>query len=126
MPLRHAPLHAFPDRELRAELRRLQGTPDAVLDNDELMQMILPTLRADFAVHETYVCGDELPLACPILALGGDSDPFTPSADLEAWRVHTVASFEVSVLPGGHFYVHESRPLLLQLLARHLESAHSA
>ena len=109
---------------LRAKRRKF--FVDAVLDNDELMQMIMPTLRADFAVNEMYVCNDEPPLACPILALGGDSDPFAPLADLDGWREYTAASFDVSVLPGGHFYLHTSRPLLLQLLARYLESAQPA
>lgn len=35
-----------------AELRRLNGTPPGVLENDELMEIILPVLRADSALYK--------------------------------------------------------------------------
>jgi medium-chain acyl-[acyl-carrier-protein] hydrolase len=123
LPLRHAPMHALSDRELRSQLRDLRGTPEAVLDNDEIMQLILPTLRADFAVHETYVYRDEPPFACPILALVGDADTFAPPADVAGWREHTTAAFDMTVMPGGHFFLQEQGPPLLQRLRQYLESA---
>jgi medium-chain acyl-[acyl-carrier-protein] hydrolase len=126
LPARLKPLHNLPDDELRAELRRLDGTPAAVLDNDELTRALFPTLRADSAVCETYAPADEPPLDCPILALGGERDPFAPPSDLDAWREHTRGAFHRHVLPGGHFFLQTDRALFLQLLARHLESVQSA
>jgi medium-chain acyl-[acyl-carrier-protein] hydrolase len=126
LPSRHVQMHALSDDEFRAELRRLRGTPAAVLDNDELMQMVLPTLRADFTAHETYVLADGPPLDCPILAIGGADDDLAPPADLDAWREHTTARFETHILPGDHFFLQTHRPALLQLLARYLESVQPA
>ncbi len=60
------PIHALPEPEFKEELRRLNGTPTAILENAELMKLILPTLRADFAVIETYIYMNEPPLDCPI------------------------------------------------------------
>jgi medium-chain acyl-[acyl-carrier-protein] hydrolase len=110
-----------PDCEFRAELKSLGGTPAAVLDNDELMAASLPTLRADFAAHETYEYMDEPPLDCPILAITGADDTVAPSADVEEWRRHTGAAFEARVLPGDHFFLQTQRTSLLQLLARFLQ-----
>ncbi|HEX8092144.1 MAG TPA: thioesterase domain-containing protein, partial [Blastocatellia bacterium] len=45
----------LPEPEFIEELRRINGTPQAVLDNEELMQLFLPVLRADFEVCQTYV-----------------------------------------------------------------------
>jgi medium-chain acyl-[acyl-carrier-protein] hydrolase len=123
LPPRHGPLHTLPEPEFRAELRRMRGTPAAVLDNDELMRVFLPTLRADFAAHGTYACTAEPPLDCPVLALGGVQDPLAPYADLDAWRQHTRSSFELRMLNGDHFFLQSQRPLVLQYLARFLEPA---
>jgi medium-chain acyl-[acyl-carrier-protein] hydrolase len=119
---RHTPMHALPDDQFRAELRRLNGTPAAVLDNDELMSVLTPTLRADMAVGETYTPAAEPPLDCPILALGGEGDAYAPPPDLEAWREHTRAACEVHVLPGEHFFLQTHRTPLLKLLTQYLES----
>jgi medium-chain acyl-[acyl-carrier-protein] hydrolase len=126
VPPRRRPIHALPDDEFRAELRHLNGTPAAVLENEELMRVLTPTLRADLAVAETYAPAPGPPLDCPMLALGGAQDTFTPLPDVDAWREHTRAAFDLRVLPGDHFFLLSHRPALLQLLSHHLESVHPA
>jgi medium-chain acyl-[acyl-carrier-protein] hydrolase len=113
-------IHALSPAEFREELRRLNGTPAAVLDDDELMDLLLPTLRADFALAETYAYADGPPLASPITALGGLSDVTVGVSDLDAWRVHTTGRFRRRLLPGDHFFLQTARPLLLWTIAREL------
>jgi len=122
-PPRRPSLHKLPDAEFRGELKRLGGTPAAVLDNDELMTLVLPVLRADFTAHETYEYADEPPLDCPILAVTGADDTLAPPGELDEWRRHTRAAFEARVLQGDHFFLQTHRTMLLQLLARFLEPA---
>ena len=44
----------YPTRNWQ-EVRLLQGTPEEVLSNEELMQIVLPVLRADLlCVRPTY------------------------------------------------------------------------
>ncbi len=114
------PIHALPEPEFLQELRRLNGTPEAVLQNVELMQLLLPILRADFAVLETYVYISEPPLACPISVFGGLQDLEVSYEGLEAWREQTSASFSLEMLPGDHFFIHSAQPLLLKSLAQEL------
>jgi medium-chain acyl-[acyl-carrier-protein] hydrolase len=123
LPFRRPPLHALPDVEFRAELRKLGGTPTAVLDNDELMGAFLPTLRSDFTAHEMYSYVDEPPLDCPILAVAGADDTLAPPADVAEWRQHTGVGFESHALPGGHFFLQTHRPMLMRLLAAFLQRA---
>jgi medium-chain acyl-[acyl-carrier-protein] hydrolase len=61
----------LPEKESLAELRRLNGPLKELLDHEELMKIVLPLVRADFAVYETYVYSPEAPLNCPISAFGG-------------------------------------------------------
>jgi medium-chain acyl-[acyl-carrier-protein] hydrolase len=114
------PIHTLPEREFLDELRRYNGTPESVLENPELMQLFLPTLRADFAVLETYVYTPEPLLDCPITAFGGLEDWKASCDDLEAWREQTTADFSLQMFPGDHFFVHSVQPLLLQSLSKTL------
>ncbi|MCU0490110.1 MAG: thioesterase domain-containing protein [Chloroflexaceae bacterium] len=122
LPDTHPPAHGLPEPELIAELQRLNGTPREVLEHPELLQLVLPILRADFAVCEVYHYVEEPPLACPIVAFGGLGDPDVSREELDAWRVQTSASFTLRMLPGDHFFLTSARQLLLQSLARDLAS----
>jgi medium-chain acyl-[acyl-carrier-protein] hydrolase len=110
------PCYALPEAEFVAKLRALHGTPDEVLNNAELRELILPILRADFAACETYVYEDGEPLDCPISAFGGLQDACVSRADLEAWSTHTRADFSARRLPGDHFFLHPARAQLIRML----------
>jgi medium-chain acyl-[acyl-carrier-protein] hydrolase len=110
----------LPEPEFLEELRRLNGTPEAVLENTELMQLLLPILRADFEVIETYVYAPGPPLECGITAFGGLQDRKASYDDLEVWREQTSASFSLQMLPGDHFFINSAQPLLLQALSQKL------
>jgi medium-chain acyl-[acyl-carrier-protein] hydrolase len=114
------PIHALPESEFLQELRRFNGTPQAVLENAELMELLLPTLRADFAVVETYAYTPDPPLDCPIAAFGGLHDREVSCDELEAWREQTNASFLLEMFPGDHFFLHSAGSLLLQSLSQKL------
>lgn len=117
------PLHPLPGPAFWDELRRLNGTPPEVLDNAELRRLVEPTLRADFAVHETYVHAPGEPLACPISAFGGLDDQEVDRGQLEAWRRHTHGPFRMRMLPGDHFFIHPSGDGLLEAIAEDLAVA---
>jgi medium-chain acyl-[acyl-carrier-protein] hydrolase len=120
IPHRDRPIHALPDVEFLAELRRLNGIPGKVLEEAELMQIMLPILRADLAVYETYVYATEPPLNCPISTFGGLQDHRVSRGDLEAWRDQTSVSFSLRMFPGDHFFWNTTQPLLLQVLSQEL------
>jgi medium-chain acyl-[acyl-carrier-protein] hydrolase len=126
LPDPEPPLHMLPGPALWDELRRLNGTPPEVLDNAELRRLIEPTLRADFAIDETYVYTPDEPLACPISAFGGLVDTDVSGEMLAAWRRHTHDSFALRMLPGDHFFIHSSRTLLLDALGQDLKQLPSA
>ncbi|ARV58393.1 putative thioesterase [Nostocales cyanobacterium HT-58-2] len=114
------PMHALPESKFKQELRRLNGTPEAVLENAELMQLLVPILRADFAVLETYVYNTEPPLHCPITVFGGLQDQEASYEELQAWQKQTTAAFLIQMFPGNHFFLHSAQSLLLQYLSQEL------
>ncbi len=120
LPSDEPPMHALPEPEFISELRRLNGTPREVLEHEELMQLMLPILRADFTICETYRYKPEAPIDCPITAFGGAEDESVTVERVEAWREQTSASFNVHILPGDHFFLHTSQLFLLQTLSQGL------
>src|SRR5215470_622662 len=100
------PLRHLPDARFIAEIgRRYNGLPREVLANPELMELLLPMLRADVQMIETYVYEPGLPLDCPITSLGGVEDSDLRIEDLEGWSTHTNSRFETKVFPGDHFFI---------------------
>ena len=120
IPSRYGPIHALPEADFLVELGRLNGIPEKVLEDAELMQIMLPIIRADVAVYETYAYASEPPLDCPISGFGGLQDQRVSRADLEAWREQTSAFFSLRMFPGDHFYLNTAQSPLLQLLSQEL------
>jgi medium-chain acyl-[acyl-carrier-protein] hydrolase len=120
LPSAHGPLHVLPDRDFAAAVSRFGGIPEAFLRNQELLEIILPVLRADFELYETHTYVPEPPLGVPVTAIGGLQDPSFTSDDLSEWQQETAAGFSLRMLPGGHFYLNESSHLLSFLIAQQL------
>jgi medium-chain acyl-[acyl-carrier-protein] hydrolase len=114
------PIHSLPEAEFIAELRRLNGTPQALLENDELMQLFIPLLRADFAVLETYVYTQQAPLNIPITAFGGLQDQEVSRDQIQAWQEQTSASFSLHMLPGDHFFLHSFYESILKIISQQI------
>jgi len=117
LPRTEPKVAAWPDTEFSAYVERMDGMSAAVLAHPELRTLVLPTLRADFAVIESYEYSPEPPLGIPVRAFGGAHDPLVPVRDLAPWNTHTRGPFMSRVFPGGHFYLHEQRDALLREIA---------
>lgn len=107
----------LPEAEFIQELVRLNGTPTEVLENPELLEVMIPILRTDFAIAQTYEYVEEPPLECDLTALGGISDVSVTREHLEVWKTHTSANFKLRMFLGDHFYLHTARTSLLQTIA---------
>lgn len=120
LPSDEPPTFELPEPELVEELRRLNGTPQAALEHPELLELVLPVLRADMAVCQTYEYVDEPALKCPITAIGGLEDVDVSRERLAAWRQHTRAAFKLRMLPGDHFFLHSKQFDLLRIISREI------
>jgi medium-chain acyl-[acyl-carrier-protein] hydrolase len=114
------PIHALPYGEFIDALRRYNGTPEEILANAEIMELLEPVLRADFSLGETYRYDAEPPLDVPITAFGGERDDEVPREQVEAWREQTTGEFRMQMFPGDHFFLNSDRPQVLAALSREL------
>ena len=103
--------------------RSFGGLPAEVLANPELIELMLPILRADFELLERYrpVLGTPLPLR--VVAMGGDDDPFATDDRLGAWQACTTHPLQVRRLPGDHFYLDAHLDDVLAVLRTECDTA---
>jgi surfactin synthase thioesterase subunit len=116
-PQRHVSQQPLDDDHILDEVRMLGGTPDALLADPELMEIMLPVLRADFNLVRAYGYYPGEPLMVPIISMGGLEDPYTTDDGLLAWQVQTHASFSCRRWRGGHFYLHDFTSEVMSTIA---------
>ena len=92
------------DAELAAVIGDMGGTPSQVLQDPDLLAMVLPLMRADLTVWETYECPFDAQVNCPVAAYGGRDDPGTPANRLRHWHDATTATARLRMFDGGHFF----------------------
>jgi surfactin synthase thioesterase subunit len=98
--------HILPDQDLVEELKLFDGTPREVLDSPELLALILPILRSDLKLLETYICDEtRTPLDIPFHVSGGDADGLVPAESLADWAKFSASSTRTEIWHGGHFYL---------------------
>ncbi|MEO7020522.1 MAG: alpha/beta fold hydrolase [Ktedonobacteraceae bacterium] len=119
-PRQALPESALSDSALMKTLLELDGTSPEILANEELRQLLLPILRADFAVCESYQFHAQEPLACPITVLGGQQDKRVQQAKLETWRKQTSQDFATHMLLGNHLFIRPAQAAVLQIISQAL------
>lgn len=105
-----------------ADMHAMGALPDEVMADPALLEVVLPALRADFALFEGYRNPPDAPLALPILAVAGDSDALSPYAALAQWRPRTSRALRTRELAGGHLLAAQIPRELMAQVAGFLES----
>jgi surfactin synthase thioesterase subunit len=120
---RVAPVAHLNDAEFLEQVKsRYSAIPEEVLAQPELVELLLPALRADMGIVEAYSCTPEPPLECPIRCFGGTTDHTVPREHLDAWREQTRGPFSLREFPGGHFFLFDSPNEVLAALRTELLS----
>ncbi len=107
-------LHALSDDAFLQVLRQYAGTPPEVLESRELMQLLLPTIRADFSLAENYRYRYTPLLPLPISVFAGTTDENKAPGQVDGWQKETSCACDVSWFEGGHFFLNERRDAVLQ------------
>lgn len=115
-------LHSLPRSEFVTHLKTYGGMPEEILGNDNIVTSLMPTLRADFQLHENYEYIEEEKLDCPITIFGGLQDKIVTRKELSGWRNKTSTSSIVKLFPGGHFFLDTHRKYLLKVINNELKN----
>lgn len=110
-------LHMGSDSELLDALGRLNGAPKDVVADQELMKFMLPVVRADLQLAETWSFDPGDTLQIPVSLFGGLTDPIAPPFEIENWRPYFASEIERRTFQGDHFYLIQEAGELLDDLS---------
>jgi surfactin synthase thioesterase subunit len=105
------------DEQFVARIQELAGYSHPALENAEMRELLLPMLRADVQMHETYVPPLIRPLGIPITSIRGLSDELVSRAELACWQELTTDRLDLREVTGGHMYLVDDPPVLFDTLA---------
>lgn len=116
-------LHKLSNREfITAHIDRYPGgIPPTVLNEPDLMAMLLPILKADMEMFETYQYLPGERLACPIYAIAGEQDLINPPSSMAGWQNETTGKFFAETVSGGHFFINTAVHRLCSTIFKALE-----
>ncbi|MDR0809503.1 MAG: alpha/beta fold hydrolase [Gemmobacter sp.] len=116
-------LHDLPKPEFLERLRDLGGTPEEVLSHAELLEIVLPALRADFAMLHGYSYRPGLALKPTLHVFAGRQDERVEPENLIGWQRETAQFGQVHWFEGGHFFLHQYESDVLATLTGLLKAA---
>lgn len=127
LPWRHSALRNLEEDEfIQALETRYAEMPKQVMNDPQMRALLLPVLRADVGMVETYNYTHEAPLSYGITAYGGTHDRSVFREELDAWRHQTSESFRVHMLEGNHFFLQGQKAAFLDSLATEIHSLKSS
>jgi len=100
------PLHTLSNQALLAELARLNGAPAHLLAHQDLQEILMPVIRADLRIADTWRAPAAPPLTVPVSFFSGRDDPLAPAAELAHWRPYFAGPVTYREYGGDHFYLH--------------------
>ena len=115
-------MHNLPDNEFIAKLKEYNGLPEVILQNQELLELFLPIIRADFKLSESHVHNEDKPLPVPIIALAGKDDSNVIIENVALWKEYTTKSFKEFLLPGDHFFIKSEFEAVLNIIKDAIKS----
>ncbi|WP_329468130.1 thioesterase II family protein [Streptomyces sp. NBC_01431] len=107
-------IHLGSDDEVVAEVKRLGGDGTDLLDDPDIREIVLPSVRGDFRISGTYRAAAPVPVDCPVFGYVGDRDAGVSESDMRRWAEVSTGDFGLLMLPGGHFYLATQRDALLK------------
>ena len=111
---RHAPQEEYKDpyqtymgdNKLVEELKRVNGTPKEILENEELLNFLLPSIKNDYKLNESFDYKNEV-LSISITAHVSDQDPDANFSQMQKWEKVTNRDFEIKEYSGDHFFIYK-------------------
>jgi medium-chain acyl-[acyl-carrier-protein] hydrolase len=121
LPRKKPPVSELPAPEFLERIREINGTPEEILMHDELMDIVLPILRADFALCEHYSLRNTHLLQAPITTLAGNQDEDISDLDMQGWGRLTTGNYSSLLFDGGHFFIKDKEDQVLKSICDELE-----
>jgi surfactin synthase thioesterase subunit len=114
-------IHSLPNEQFIVELDKMNGTDKRILQNEELVNLLTPMLRADFKIAELHQA-PKIAISVPFTILQGSDDIDITPAQLNAWSELSQAEISIVHLPGDHFFINHHSSLVINQVNRILDN----
>jgi medium-chain acyl-[acyl-carrier-protein] hydrolase len=118
-----SPIFELPNSEFIEKLRQMKGTSESIIQNSELMELLLPLIKADFELCETYKYNHEPPLELPFYVFGGLEDLSVSKDSLVAWCNQTTSRVQLKMFPGEHFFILNYQQPIIEIIRKTLSAS---
>ena len=119
-PSKREPIAHLSDADFVKQMATYNGTPAEVIANRDLLELLLPMIKNDFAMSENYAGYSSIKLTCPVTAIGSLEDSWLDSHSLERWKDVTSGDFDMKWFSGDHFYLNHQPADLVQFLHKYV------
>src|ERR1035437_3723645 len=116
------PIHDYPFEKFKSELKKLNGTPEVILNNADLMEIFVPILRTDFKAAYAYRREPVVKLQCDVSVFGGAKDDKVMREDLAGWQDHFTRKIDFRIFEGGHFFMDENRASVVNAICESIKT----
>jgi surfactin synthase thioesterase subunit len=106
-------------KEFIEEIKELDGMPEEILQNEELLYYFEPILRSDFKLSENYMYQDHAPLNIPITVITG-TDEDMELEDVQLWQKETTFKVDFKKMPGKHFFIFKHTQIVVDIISKKL------
>lgn len=124
-PPRIAPIYDYPLERFKSELKRLNGTPETVLENASLMRLLVPRLRTELKAAYVYQRTPDARLECDVSVFAGARDNNVTPQELLGWQDHFVKPMDLRIFDGGHFFMEDNKDLVVSAIGASVGLARS-
>jgi epothilone polyketide synthase C len=119
-----APPHLQPDDVFTEIIRHFEiATSEEMLSDPALRDLMLPVVRAEFALAGTYRFRPTVPWDIPITCFAAKGDPYVARRHALGWGRFTNARLQVHIREGKHFAVLDDKAFITEVISREMLTA---
>jgi surfactin synthase thioesterase subunit len=116
------PISSLGDKEFAIALQEYGRVNQEIIDNDELLALILPAIKADFKISEEYYYSGTDSFSCPLTVFGGTHDPLVAEHELYSWCDLFENDKKVVIFEGKHFFIEENKEPVINAVKNIIQS----
>jgi medium-chain acyl-[acyl-carrier-protein] hydrolase len=110
-------VHTLPNEEFIKKIMEHGGMSLEFIENQELLDILLPVLREDYKAVGTYCHqGEIVRVNCDISIMNGKEDQYVSGRDLTRWQEFTTGKCQFYEFDGGHFYINQWKKEITEII----------
>ncbi len=115
-------IHLWQKREIMLKAMVADNSPEYLVslsryvDDPEFLKAILPLMRSDWPLLQSYRFQAIPRLNCPISAIAAGQDEMVYPDEIREWSQHTLGSFQLIEVDGDHWFLNRNRKQITETL----------